>query len=52
MSPRQFLSTFDQLGKLQPKLIVYQDDIYMKQPTLSDQTLCREPTKIGQIFST
>ena len=48
---RQLLSIFDQLGKLQPKMIVYQGPIYMKQPTLSDQTLlCREPTKIGHIF--
>ena len=49
---RQLLSFFDQLGKLQPKMIVYQGPIYMEQQTLSDQTLlCREPTKFGQIFS-
>ena len=36
---RQQLSTFDQLGKLQSKMIVYEGPIYMEQPTLSNQTL-------------
>ena len=52
MAIRQLLSIFDQLGKLQTKINVYQGPIYMGQPTLSDQTLlCRKPTKIGHIFS-
>jgi len=52
VSIRQLLSILDQLGKLQPKMIIYQGPIYTKKLILLDQTLiCREPTKIGLIFS-